>query len=137
MPYDRNNFEDFANLYSGVTRMPEVVDFRPFEAALRRHLAEVRGTRPTRRVHMSISISETGEILDIAAVNPVLPEGVSTRAVCIDEDGTTRVRQPPPVTDDPDIIALAVSLCRLLSFRPAERKGAPVAFPDYRFGVEL
>ena len=137
MPYDRDSFEDFESLYSGVTRMPEIVDFRPFEAAIRRYTAEFRGRRPACRVLMSISISETGEILDVTPVKPVLPEGVSTRAVCIEDDGTTVMIQSPPLTDDPDIGGAAIGLCRLLSFRPAERDGVPVEFPDFRFGIEL
>jgi hypothetical protein len=136
MPYDPNSFEDFETLYSSVTRMPEALDFAAFDAAMRRYSAEFREQRPARRVLMSIAISATGEVLDVRPVTPVLPEGVTAEVECIGPDGT-RVRGAPPLSDDADIVAAAIDVCRLLSFRPAERDGVPVEFPDFRIGIEL
>jgi hypothetical protein len=134
--HDPASFEAFQQLCESVTKLPQdVTSHGEFSTAMTTHAPRhLEGRRE--RVLLSISVSATGAIERVRAIKPTLPPGVQVIAVCEDEAGNSTA-MVGAVTADPDVISAAEAIGRTLRFRPAERDGVPVAFPDYRMSIEF
>ena len=129
------DFDDFARLYESVSAMPEVVNFAEFGQAVREHTpASLRGTNRHVSVLLSISVAADGSVLSYKAIVPTLPSGITAIGVLQDEDGNY-LGGIPANTADPECLAAAERAAAVLRFKPAEKDGQPVAFPDLRIGV--
>jgi hypothetical protein len=83
---------------------------------------------------MRLDISETGEVTHAAAVRPWrLPFiEIEETFVAIDAETGDQLPAPPPETDDLEVRELAARVARLQRYKPARRRGKPVAVRRYR-----
>jgi hypothetical protein len=137
MDYDPADFAGFQQLYQSVSKIPEdVTPDRDFWAAMERYAPLSLNPGPRVRVLLSVAVSASGEVENVRAVEPALPPEVHAIAIHLDDTGTV-IGEGAPVTDNPELIAAAEAIGRALRFRPAEKDGVPVAFPDYRMSIEF
>ena len=128
-------FEEFARLYESVSTPPEVINFDEFASAVRAETpSSLRGTDREVSVLLSISVGADGSLLSYKAIVPKLPPGITAIGILQDEDGN-ELGTIPDNTGDPDCLAAAERAARVLRFKPAEKDGVPVDFPDLRIGV--
>lgn len=137
MEYDPADFQAFQQLYESVTKLPEDVTMhREFSTAMRKHAPQLHQGR-REWVLLSISVSATGDVERVRAIQPALPPGVRTVAICEAEAGNVTAHADTAVASDPGVVSAAEAIGRTLRFRPAERNGVPVPFPDYRMSIEF
>ncbi len=135
MEHQPLDFDDFARLYESVSTPPEVLNFDDFSRAVRENTpANIRGTNRRVSVLLSISVAADGSVLSYKAVVPKLPPGISAIGLMQDADGN-HLGLIPGNTTDPDCVAAAERAAAVLRFKPAEKDGTPVPFPDLRIGV--
>jgi hypothetical protein len=128
-------FEEFARLYESVSATPEILNFDEFAIAVRAETpSSLRGTNRHVSVLLSISVGADGSVLSCKAIVPTLPPGVTAIGILRDEDGN-ELGAIPDNTTDPDCLAAAERAASVLRFKPAEKDGVPVDFPDLRIGV--
>jgi hypothetical protein len=87
-------------------------------------------------VLLSLAIDEEGRIVEAVAIDPPSTPGFDVVAVLIDVEGR-QVAMPPAALPSAELKELAVRAIRALQFRPAERAGVPVAFPEYRMTLHV
>lgn len=122
---------------ANVTRLAEPTNSHAVHTIIEQELA-AGPTDLTLRgpVLLSLDLSETGEIVAAAAIDPPATPGVEVIAILIDAEG--RRTLAPPSTPAPSARkALALRAVEVLGFRPAERAGVPVAFPAYRMTLHV
>lgn len=134
---DPSSLDDLVQLYNSVTRLPELADHNQLWSVILRHKPDkLRPGGASARVLLSLSLSEEGEVLAARGTTPDASKAVAMRGIMMSEDGEY-LGDIPDTTADAEIVAAAEAACLELTFRPAERDGTAVPFPDYRISIEF
>jgi hypothetical protein len=107
---------------AGVDKLPEPADYAAMQASMQRHWPPQAGAAGA-SVTVDVSVDETGRV---TAVQPFMPDnnnGMSTRMMLRERDGSERMNE---IRRDLSVAPAAEAVLRDVQFTPAMRDGEPV-----------